>query len=102
MLTFSVSHWQSTAASTRSVSGQAQTNLAPVPEIIASMGPFREQQPGVGMRELMRSKKRAFVQMVLGPQETCMDFVYFEKCSNVTCTNNHSIPPGGIKVPTVL
>jgi hypothetical protein len=54
------------------------------------------------MRELMRSKKRAFVQMVLGPQETCMDFVYFEKCSNVTCTNNHSIPPGGIKVPTVL
>ena len=100
--TLSVSQGHLAATSTRSASGQAHTNPAPVPEITAIMGPFREQKPGIGMRELMRTEKQAFAQMVLGPRGTCMDFVYFGECSNVMCTYNHSIPPGGITVPPAL
>jgi hypothetical protein len=50
----------------------------------------------------MRTEKQAFAQMVLGLRGTCMDFVYFGECSNVMCTYNHSIPPGGITVPPAL
>ena len=47
----------------------------------------------------MRPEKQAFAQMVLGLRRNCMDF---GECTNVMCTYNHSIPPGGITVPPVL
>ena len=100
--TLSVSRASTAATGTRSASGQTHTNPAPIPEIIAIMGPYREQKPGIGMRELMRVEKQAFAQMVLGPRGTCMDFVYFGECANAACTYNHSTPPGGITVPPAL
>ncbi|KAI2504331.1 hypothetical protein MHU86_10096 [Fragilaria crotonensis] len=76
--TLSASQGHLAALSIRSASGQAHTNQAPVPEIIAIMWPFCKQKPGVGMCELlMGAEKQALSKwLVLGPRGTCIDFVY--------------------------
>jgi hypothetical protein len=83
------------ATAPRPASGQVHANPEPIPDIIAITGPYRQQKPGIGMRELMRVEKQPFAQMVLGPRGTCMDYMYFGECANPMCTYNHSTPPGG-------
>lgn len=85
-----------------STRGTTHKNPTPIPEIIAIMGAYRHQKPGVGMRELMRVERQPFAQMVLGPRGTCMDYVYFGECTSAECTYNHTIPTGGIPVPPAL
>ena len=94
--------YMSLAAASASASGQVHANPSSIPEIVAIMRPFKQQKPGVGMRELLRVEKQAFNSMVLGPRGTCMDFVYLGECANAACTYNHSPPEGITASPALL
>lgn len=67
--TLSASRVSTTATGTRSASGQTHTNPAPIPEIIAIMGPYRKQKPGIGMRSSCAPRNRRLPKWCWGREE---------------------------------